>query len=198
MTVKNRGRSRKYQWTDFSSIEKDYSFEAQYLRWVSVNNPALAQCANSGCPQCSGKNFRLRHDEKFDNIRFYCPDCRFETSFHIIAPKKSLNSVEVYDEKGNLVGTKNTDYHHEKTRKEDVDQRVMISEQKLDLGGEWFDGISGTSSQSRYVTREEVLERIEVQKMKRLMEANFHEIESIERAERGSDFQAEFHEVARD
>lgn len=189
MTGKNRGRSRKYQWTDFSGIENNSSLETQYLRWASVNNSALAKCANSGCPQCSGKHFRLRHDKEFDNIRFYCPDCHFETSFHIIAPKKSLTEIEVYDERGHLVGTKTADYYHEKTKREDVDQRVMISEQRLDLGGEWFDGTSGTSSQSRYVIREEVLERLDIRKMKSRIEANLQEIEDIERADRGSEFQ---------
>jgi ribosomal protein S27AE len=188
MPLKTRGRSRKHNWTDFSSIENDSSFEALYLRWASVNNPALAKCANNGCPQCSGKSFRLRHDKKFDNIRFYCPDCHFETSFHIIPPKKSLSEIEVYDERGILIGTKTSDRHHEKTKREDVDQQAMISEQRLDLGGEWFDGTSGISSQSRYVTREEALNRLEIRKMKSQIEANLQEIEDTERANRGSEF----------
>jgi hypothetical protein len=101
----------------------------------------------------------------------------------------------VYDEKGRLVGVKNVDDHHEKTSREDADARVMVSEQKLDLGGEWFDGVSGTFSQSRHLTREEVLKRIEARKMKRIMEANLEELENIERDERVSDFEAEsFHE----
>jgi predicted nucleic acid-binding Zn-ribbon protein len=175
-------------------VEHDSSLEAQYLRWASVNNPALAKCAIDGCPQCGGKSFRLRHDVKFDNIRFYCPNCRFETSFHIIHPKQSLRSVEVYDDKGNLVGTKNIDDYHEKTSRENADSRVMISEQKLDLGGEWFDGFSGTNSQSRYSTHEELRKRIEDRKMKRLMEANADEIESIEQDEQGSFFKGELHE----
>jgi transposase-like protein len=189
MPAKTRGRSRKHHWTVFSSIEDDSSSEAVYLRWASVNNSALARCAHDGCPQCGRRNFRLRHDKKFDNIRFYCPDCHFETSFHIIAPKKSLTEIEVYDERGRLVGTKSADYYHEKTKREDVDQRVMVSEQRLDLGGEWFDGTSGTSSQSRFVTREEVQKRIEIRKMKSQIEANLREMEDIERADRGSEFQ---------
>ncbi len=195
MVASKRGRHRKHNWIEFQNLEQDTSQEALYLRWASVNNQALAQIALDGCPQCRRKSFRLRHDEKFNNIRFYCPDCGIETSFHIILPKQSLRSIEVYDEKGRLVGVKNVDDHHEKTSREDADARVMVSEQKLDLGGEWFDGVSGTSSQSRYLTREEVLKRIEARKMKRIMEANLEELENIERDERVSDFEAEsFHE----
>jgi len=86
---------------------------------------------------------------------------------------------------------KSIDDSHEKTSRENADSRVMISEQKLNLGGEWFDGVSGTNSQSRYLTREEILKRIEDRKMKRLMEANLEEIESIEKDERGYDFKTE-------
>ena len=194
ITSRNRGRPRKHAWTEFANVEHDSSLEAQYLRWASVNNPALARCAIDGCPQCGGKSFRLRHDVKFDNIRFYCPNCHLETSFHIIHPKQSLRSIEVYNDKGNLVGTKNIDDYHEKTSRENADSRVMISEQELDLGGEWFDGVSGTNSQSRYLTSEELRKRIEDRKMKRLMEANADEIESIEQDERGPFFKEEFHE----
>jgi transposase-like protein len=197
MPMKTRGRSRKHGWTDFSSIENDSSFEAVYLRWASVNNLALAKCGREGCPQCRRKNFRFRHDKEFGNIRFYCPDCHFETSFHIIPPKKSLSEIEVYDERGILIGIKTADFYHEKTQREDVDQRVLISEQRLDLGGEWFDGTSGASSQSRYMTREEVLNRLDIRKMKSKIEANLQEIENIERADRSSDFQ-ELHEITRD
>lgn len=195
MVASKRGRHRKHNWIEFQRLEQDTSQEALYLRWASVNNQALAQIGHDGCPQCRRKSFRLRHDEKFNNIRFYCPDCGIETSFHIIRPKQSLRSIEVYDEKGRLVGVKNVDDHHEKTSREDADARVMVSEQKLDLGGEWFDGVSGTFSQSRHLTREEVLKRIEARKMKRIMEANLEELENIERDERVSDFEAEsFHE----
>jgi len=69
----------------------------------------------------------------------------------------------------------------------------MISEQKLDLSGEWFDGFSGMNSQSRYSTHQELRKRIEDRKTKRLMEANADEIESIEQDERGSFFKEEFH-----
>jgi len=197
MPMRTRGRRRKHGWTDFSSIENDSSFEAVYLRWASVNNLALAKCGREGCPQCRRKNFRFRHDKEFGNIRFYCPDCHFETSFHIIPPKKSLSEIEVYDERGILIGMKTVDFYHENTKREDADQRVLISEQRLDLGGEWFDGTSGASSQSRYVTREEVLNRLNIRKMKSQIEANLQEIENIERADRGSDFQ-ELHEITRD
>jgi predicted RNA-binding Zn-ribbon protein involved in translation (DUF1610 family) len=184
MTVSKRGRRRKHSWIEYRNIEHDSSQEALYLRWASVNNPALAQIAHDGCPQCRKKDFRLRHDEKFNNIRYYCPDCGFETSYHIIRPKQSLRSIEIYDARGILIGVKSVDDHHEKTSREDADARVAVSEQKLDLGGEWFDGISGTNSQSRSLTREEVLKRIEDRKMKRLMEANLEELEDIENDER--------------
>ena len=184
MNASKRGRSRKHSWIEFQNIENDTSPEAQYLRWVSVNNPALAECAHSGCPRCNKKTFRLRHDKKFENIRFYCPDCGFETSFHIIRPKRSLRSIEVYDSRGILVGVKNVDDHHEKTSRENADSRVMVAERKLDLGGEWFDGISGTHSQSRYLTREEILKRIEDRRMRRLMQAALEEIEREEQEDR--------------
>ena len=191
VTVRKRGRSRKHRWIEFQSIEEDSSSEARYLRWASVNNPALAECASSGCPRCSGKTFRLRHDKKFENIRFYCPECGFETSFHIIHPKKSLHSIEIYDTRGILVGLKNVDDYHEKTSRENADARVLIAEQKLDLGGEWFDGVSGTNSQSRYLTREEILKRIEDRKMKKLMKAMLEEIEREQQEDRASAFETD-------
>ncbi|MGD0978547.1 MAG: hypothetical protein ABR962_05330 [Candidatus Bathyarchaeia archaeon] len=191
MTVHKRGRSRKHSWIEFQNIEYDNSPEAQYLRWASVNNPALAECAHSGCPRCGEKTFRLRHDKKFENIRFYCPDCGFETSFHIIRPKRSLRSIEVYDTRGILVGVKNVDDYHEKTSRENADSRVMIAERKLDLGGEWFDGVSGTHSQSRYLTREEILKRIENRRMRRLMQAALEEIEREEQEDRVLAFKAD-------
>jgi ribosomal protein S27AE len=189
-----RGRRRKHSWIEFPDLEQNSSREAVYLRWVSVNNPALAQVAHDGCPRCHDRHFRLRHDEKFNNVRFYCPNCAYETSFHIIRPKQGFSLIEIYDERGILVGLKNVDDHHEKTSKENADARVVLSEQKLDLGGEWFDGVSGTNSQSRYVTREEVLKRLEDRKMKRLMEANLEEIEGIERDERSSSFKPDTQE----
>jgi len=191
VTVRKRGRSRKHRWIEFQSIEEDSSSEARYLRWASVNNPALAQCASSGCPRCSGKTFRLRHDKKFENIRFYCPECGFETSFHIIRPKKSVHSIEIFDTRGILVGLKNVDDYHEKTSRENADARVLIAEQKLDLGGEWFDGVSGTNSQSRYLTREEILKRIEDRKMKKLMKAMLEEIEREQQEDRASAFETD-------
>jgi ribosomal protein S27AE len=179
-----RGRSRKHRWIEFQNIGDDNSPEAIYLRWASVNNPALAQCAHSGCPRCRAKSFRLRHDKKFQNIRFYCSECGFETSFHIIRPKRSLRSIEIYDTRGLLVGLKNVDDHHEKTSRENADSLVMIAERRLNLGGEWFDGVSGTSSQSRYLTREEILKRIENRRMRRLMETALEEIEREEQEDR--------------
>jgi ribosomal protein S27AE len=195
LTMRKRGRSRIHSWLEFKNIETDSSPEAQYLRWASVNNPALAQCAHSGCPRCTGKSFRLRHDKKFANIRFYCPSCGFETSFHIIHPKRSFSTIEVYNKQGVQVGAKNVDDYHEKTARENADSRVLIAEQRLDLGGEWFDGISGTNSQSRCLTREEILKRIEERKMKKLMEAMLDEIEHEEEDNHVAAFKAEIKEV---
>jgi hypothetical protein len=69
----------------------------------------------------------------------------------------------------------------------------MYAERKLNLGGEWFDGVSGTHSQSRYLTREEILKRIEERRMKRLMEAALEEIEREEQDYRVSAFKADVH-----
>jgi len=193
MGVHKRGRSRKHRWVEFPNIEHDFSREAIYLRWASVNNPALAQCGLSGCPHCMGKSFRLRHDKKFQNIRFYCPGCGFETSFHIIRPKRSLRSIEVFDPRGILVGVKNVDDYHEKTVRENADSMVLNAERRLDLGGEWFDGVSGTHSQSRHLTRAEIMKRVEEHRMKRLMEATLEEIEREENDDRVAAFEAETH-----
>jgi ribosomal protein S27AE len=191
VTVRKRGRSRKHYWIEFQNVEDDSSPEARYLRWASVNNPMLARCAESGCPRCSKKSFRLRHDKKFDNIRFYCPECGFETSFHIIHPKKSLHTIEIYDTRGILVGIKNVDDYHDKTVRESSDSLATYAEQNLDLGGEWFDGVSGTNSQSRYLTKTEIQKRIENRRMKQLMEAALEELEHEEREYRTSGLKAE-------
>jgi len=191
VVVRKRGRSRKHVWIEFRSLEVDTSHEAQYLRWASVNNPALAQCANSGCPRCTSRSFRLRHDKKFENIRFYCPTCGFETSFHIIRPKLSFGTIEIYDAQGVLRGIKTIDDYHEKTVRENADSRVMMAEQRLDLGGEWFDGVSGISSQSRYANRGEMLKRMEERRMRRLMEAMLEDIEREEQDDRLASFEAD-------
>lgn len=190
MAMRKRGRTRKHSWIEFRNIEDNSSSEARYLYWVSVNNPVLARCANVGCPRCGGKSFRLRHDRKFAYIRFYCPSCGFETSFHIIRPKQSFSTVEVYNEQGVVIGEKKVDDYHEKTVRENADARVLIAERKLDLGGEWFDGVSGTNSQSRYMTREEVLKRIQDRKMKEQMKATLEEIENEEEDDRLAAFEA--------
>jgi len=194
VTTRKRGRSRKHTWIEFKNIEDDTSTEAQYLRWASVNNPAVAQCAYFGCPRCTGKSFRFRHDKKFENIRFYCPSCGFETSFHIIRPKLSFTTIEIYNKQGILKDVKTVDNYHEKTVRENSDSRVMIAEQKSDLGGEWFDGVSGTNSQSRYLTREEILKRIEEGQMKKLMEAALEEIERERQDDRVAAFEADIQE----
>ncbi len=191
--MNKRGRRRKHSWVEFKDLESDVSLQAQYLRWASINNQALAQSAREGCPQCHVKSFRLRHDRKFNNIRFYCPSCGYETSFHIILPKQSFRTVEVYDKKGIFAGLKKVDDFHEKTSRENADARVLNTERRLDLGGEWFDGVSGTHSQSRYLSREEILKRIETRRMRRQMEAVLEEIEHQEREDRGLEFRADVH-----
>jgi predicted RNA-binding Zn-ribbon protein involved in translation (DUF1610 family) len=191
ITKNKRGRTRKHRWIEFPNIEQDSSQEALYLKWASINNPALAQCGRYGCPQCGKKVFRLRHDKKFANIRFYCPNCRFETSYHIIRPKRNFRTIEVHDERGILIGVKTVDDYHEKTPRENADLMVMNAEQRMDLAGEWFDGISGTNSQSRYSTREEILKRIEERRTRRLMEAALEETEREEQENRTADFRAE-------
>ena len=82
------------------------------------------------------------------------------------------------------MGVKNVDDYHEKTTRENSDSLAMYAERKQDLGGEWFDGVSGTNSQSRYMTREEIMKRIEEHKMRRLMEAALEEIEREEQEHR--------------
>jgi ribosomal protein S27AE len=157
-----------------------------------VNNPSIASLTASGCPQCSGKSFRLRHDRKHDNIRFYCPHCKYETSFHIRKPSKNeLQTTPVYDKKGVLIGEKVIDTFHEQTKREKTDAIVLRAEQKLDLGGEWFDGSSGTNAQNRCLTREEALERIARRRIRAQMEAMLKEIEDIEKDDRLASFEAD-------
>jgi hypothetical protein len=70
----------------------------------------------------------------------------------------------------------------------------MYAERELNLGGEWFDGSSGTNSQSRCPSREKILERIEIRRAKRLMLAALEEIEREKQDERVSAFKAEMQE----
>lgn len=88
---------------------------------------------------------------------------------------------------------KTADDYHEKTVRENADSMVLHSEQTMDLGGEWFDGVSGTNSQSRYMSREEILKRIEDRKMKRIMQAALEKIEQEEQDDRIAAFRAEVH-----
>jgi ribosomal protein S27AE len=152
----------------------------------------MADLAVSGCPQCASKSFRLRHDRKFDNIRFYCPECKYETSFHIKnPPRNELQIVSVYDKQGMLVDEKVVDTFHEQTKREKSDATVLRTEQKLDLGGEWFDGTSGTNSQSRYLTREEALERIARRRMRAQIKAMLTDIEEEEKDSRLASLRAD-------
>lgn len=192
MRLRRRGRPRKFEWMEFSELAVNHSAEAQFLKLASVNNSAIADLAVSGCPQCSSKNFRLRHDQKFGNIRFYCPECKHETSFHIKNPPKSeLDIVSVYDEQGLVVDEKVVDRFHEQTKRERTDKIVLGTEQKSNLGGEWFDGTSGTNIQNRCLTREEALERIARRRMKAQMRAMLEEIEEEEKDYRAASFEAD-------
>jgi len=192
MTMRKRGRPQKYEWFEVANLDGNYSPEAQYLKWASVNNSALARPGSHGCPQCSSRNFRLRHDEKFQNIRFYCQDCGNETSFRIKKPPKHiLRIIQIHNDQGILIGEKTADDYHEKTRREIVDLAVKAAEQKLDLGGEWFDGNSGTHTQERYVTREEALELIERNRIEICMQTTLKEIENEQEEDRLADFEAE-------
>jgi hypothetical protein len=94
-----------------------------------------------------------------------------------VRPKLSFKTIEIYDEHGSLRGVKVADDYHEKTARESADYRVLLAEERLDLGGEWFDGVSGTNSQHRYSTREEIMKRIQERRMRRQMEAALEEIE---------------------
>lgn len=192
MGSRRRGRPREFQWVEFKDLGENYSSEAQFLKLASVSNQLMASLAVSGCPQCTGKSFRLRHDRKHDNIRFYCPECKYETSFHIKKPPKNeLQAIPVYDEQGMLIDEKVVDRFHEPTKRERVDAAVLRSEQKSRLGGEWFDGSSGTNTQNRYLTLEEAIERIARRKMKAQMEAMLNEIEEVEKDDRLGSFGAD-------
>jgi len=187
-----RGRPREFKWTEFKELDENHSSEARFLKLASVNNPSIASLAVSGCPQCSGKNFRLRHDIKIGNIRFYCPECRHETSFHIKTPPRTeLQVTPIYDKQGMLVDEKVVDGFHEQTNREKADATVLRTEQKSDLGGEWFDGASGTSTQNRYLTREEAIERVAKRKMKAQIEATLREIEEEEKSDRLASLKAD-------
>jgi hypothetical protein len=171
MVVRKRGRPRKHDWIEFKDLENNYSPHAQYLKWAAVNNRALARHGSYGCPQCRSENFKLRHDKKFENIRFYCQECGHETSFRIKKPPKhNLRINQIYNDKGILIGEKTADDYHEKTMREIVDLAVLLAEQKLDLGGEWFDGVSGIHEQDRYLTLEEALKRTKRNLVKAMLE----------------------------
>jgi len=192
LSSQRRGRPRKFDWAEFRELDGNYSPEAQFLKSASVNNPLIAGLAVSGCPQCESKRFRLRHDRKFDNIRFYCPECKYETSFHIKnPPRNELQTVSIYDEQGMLVDEKVVDIFHEQTRREKTDAIILRTEQKLDLGGEWFDGTSGTNSQRRYLTLEEAIERAARRRMRAQMKAMMTEIEDEEKEDRLASFRAD-------
>lgn len=183
---------RKFEWYLLSELNGNHSLEARFLKLASVNNSSIAILPVSGCPQCAGKSFRLRHDRKHDNIRFYFPECKHETSFHIKnPPKNELQIVPVYNKQGMLVKEKVVDRFHEQTKREKNDAVVQKTEQKPNLGGEWFDGTSGTNSQSRYLTREGALERIARRRMKAQMKAMLIEIEEEEKDDRLASFRAD-------
>jgi hypothetical protein len=192
MTDRKRGRPQKHEWIEFKDLDNNYSPEAQYLKWASVNNSALARPGSYGCPQCSSKDFKLRHDKKFKNIRFYCQECGHETSFRIKKPPKhNLRFIQNYNDKGILIDEKTADDYHEKTTREIVDSAVLLAEQKLDLGGEWFNDVSGIQEQDRYLTLEEALECTRRNCMKAMLEAMLKETEYETEEDRLVDLYAE-------
>src|SRR4030067_117924 len=77
------------------------------------------------------------------------------------------------------------------TAQEIVDSAVLLAEQKLDLGSEWFDGVVGIHEQDRYLTLEEALERIKINYMKTMLEAMLNETEYAEEEDRLGDLEAE-------
>lgn len=189
---RKRGRPRQFEWVEFKQLSEDYSSKIQFLKLASVNNSLIASLAVSGCPQCASKKFRLRHDIKHNIIRFYCSECKHETSFRIKKPPKSeLQVTSIYDKRGMLVGEKLADTFHEPTKREKADAVVLRTEQNPLLGGEWFDGTSGVYTQNRYLTLEEALERIARRKMRAQMEANLREIEEEEKDNRLASFEAD-------
>ncbi len=174
----SRGRPQKHVWVEFKDLDNNYSSEAQYLKWASVNNSALARPGTHGCPQCGSMTFRLRHDKKFSNIRFYCQECGHETSFRIKKPHRhNLRIIQDYDENGIMMNEKTADDYHEKTKREMTDSAVLRAEKELDLGGEWFDDVSGIQEQDRYLNLEEALERTRINTMKTMMETVLKETE---------------------
>jgi hypothetical protein len=192
MNQRRRGRPRKFEWIEFEDLNHNHSFEAQYLKFASVNNPSLARLASYGCPLCESINFRLRHDKRFENIRFYCENCKYETSFRARKPTRNeLRTILIYDERGILVGEKIADDFHERTSRETADSAVAWAEQNVDLGGEWFDGTSGTHMQNRYLAREEALNLIEKRRMRMQMKAMLDEIEREQEDDRLAAIEAE-------
>jgi hypothetical protein len=192
MMMRKRGRPQKHEWIEFKDLDNNYSPEAQYLKWASVNNSALARPGSYGCTQCKSKNFKLRHDKKFKNIRFYCQERGHETSFRIKKPPKhNLRIIQIHNDKGILIGKKTADDYHEKTKREIADSAVLLAEQKLDLGGEWFDGVVGIHEQDRYLALEEALERIKRNYMKAMLEAMLKETEYEKEEDRLADLEAE-------
>lgn len=185
MSRLKRGRPRRFHWIEFKDIGEDYSPEAQFLKFASVNNPFMARVASNGCPRCRSKSFRLRHDEKFGNIRFYCQECRYETSFHIKKPTRDqLRVMPVFDDRGLLVGEKVVDVFHEQTEREMVDAKVVRAEQRLNLSGEWFDGVSGVETQNRCLSREEAIERVRKRQMRAQIALMLRDIEREEKDDR--------------
>ena len=60
----------------------------------------------------------------------------------------------------------------------------------MDLGGEWFNGVSGIKEQDRYLTLEEALERIKRNYMKTMLEAMLKETEYEKEEDKLADFEA--------
>ncbi len=178
-----RGRPRKYTWFSFRDLKREFSSDAQYLKWASANNIALQTVAATGCPRCSSDNFELRHDQKFKVIRFHCIKCRHETSYRIKMPKPGSFEIVPILYNGVQIGEKIIDSYHPLTRRQRSDAFMLratrgVENGRISLGGEWhIDGITGNlQDQKRYhVNFEEIMQlcswnRMQTEHKKRLQE----------------------------
>ena len=155
--MKRRGRPRKYRWFGYKDLERNFSSEAQYLKWAGANNTGLQTIAATGCPNCHRSNFEFRHDSKYKIIRFHCLDCRHETSYRLKMPKPgSFEIVPIYNE-GVLTEYRIVDTYHPSTARQRSDALVLrathgIESGRISLGGNWHVDavVGGLHDQKRY------------------------------------------------
>lgn len=159
----SRGRPRKHRWFSLDELRRDFSLDAQYLKWVSSNNFAVQSVAATGCPKCHCDNFELRLDRKYKIVRLHCIGCLHETSFRVKTPKPGTFKIEPVFENGIQVGEKIVDRYHPLTQRQRSDILVMKTLQdvetgRISLGGEWYVAVvtGGLHSQKRcYLSFEE-------------------------------------------